>query len=91
MFFGIGAYGIAISANTWSPTWGSIGAGFALSLVLTLGLSLLIGLFSLRVRAIFFAMITLAVAAAFQTFRLRGGGHARALAALQRPRYLAEL
>ena len=67
MFFGIGAYGIAISANTWGPTWGSIGAGFALSLVLTLGLSLLIGLFSLRVRAIFFAMITLAVAAAFQT------------------------
>ena len=67
MFFGIGAYGIAISANTWGPGWGAIGAGFALSLVLTLGLSLLIGLFSLRVRAIFFAMITLAVAAAFQT------------------------
>ena len=67
MFFGIGAYGIAISANTWGPSWGAIGAGFALSLLLTLGLSLLIGLFSLRVRAIFFAMITLAVAAAFQT------------------------
>ena len=67
MFFGIGAYGIAISANTWGPSWGSIGAGFVLSLLLTLGLSLLIGLFSLRVRAIFFAMITLAVAAAFQT------------------------
>ena len=31
-------------------------------------LSLAVGLFSLRVRAIFFAMITLAVAAAFQTF-----------------------
>jgi branched-chain amino acid transport system permease protein len=30
-------------------------------------LALAIGLFSLRVRAIFFAMITLAVAAAFQT------------------------
>ncbi|MFM6276910.1 MAG: Clp protease N-terminal domain-containing protein, partial [Dolichospermum sp.] len=27
MFFGIGAYGIAISANTWGPTWGAIGAG----------------------------------------------------------------
>ena len=67
MFFGIGAYGIAISANHWGPSWGAIGAGFALSLALTLGLSLLIGLFSLRVRAIFFAMITLAVAAAFQT------------------------
>ena len=67
MFFGIGAYGIAISANTWGPSWSAIVAGFALSLALTLGLSLLIGLFSLRVRAIFFAMITLAVAAAFQT------------------------
>jgi branched-chain amino acid transport system permease protein len=35
--------------------------------VLSLLLSLAVGLFSLRVRAIFFAMITLAVAAAFQT------------------------
>jgi branched-chain amino acid transport system permease protein len=35
--------------------------------VLSLVLSLVIGLFSLRVKAIFFAMITLAVAAAFQT------------------------
>ena len=67
MFFGIGAYGIAISSNTWGPTWGAIGLGFALSLGITLVFSLLIGLFSLRVRAIFFAMITLAVAAAFQT------------------------
>jgi branched-chain amino acid transport system permease protein len=41
--------------------------GFALSLGITLVFSLAIGLFSLRVRAIFFAMITLAVAAAFQT------------------------
>jgi branched-chain amino acid transport system permease protein len=41
--------------------------GVAMALLLTLVLALLIGLFSLRVRAIFFAMITLAVAAAFQT------------------------
>ena len=67
MFFGIGAYGIAISSNTWGASWGAIGWGFVLSLALTLVLSLAIGLFSLRVRAIFFAMITLAVAAAFQT------------------------
>ena len=37
------------------------------ALLLSLLLSLAVGLFSLRVRAIFFAMITLAVAAAFQT------------------------
>jgi len=62
MFFGIGAYGIAISSSTWGPTWGAIGLGFALSLGITLAFSLAIGLFSLRVRAIFFAMITLAFA-----------------------------
>ena len=67
LFFGIGAYGIAISANTWGPSWAAIGTGFALSLALSLLLSLAIGLFSLRVRAILFAMLTLAVAAAFQT------------------------
>ena len=67
LFFGIGAYGIAIASNTWGPTWGALALGFFLSLLLTLLLSLAIGLFSLRVRAIFFAMITLAVAAAFQT------------------------
>ena len=67
MFFGIGAYGIAIASVHTGATWGSLGLGFVLSLLLTLLLSLAIGLFSLRVRAIFFAMITLAVAAAFQT------------------------
>jgi len=67
MFFGIGAYGIAIASNTWGATWESLLLGFFLSLCLSLVLSLSIGLFSLRVRAIFFAMITLAVASAFQT------------------------
>lgn len=67
MFFGIGAYGIAISASNIGPTWGAIAVGLAASLLLSLLLSLAIGLFSLRVRAIFFAMITLAVASAFQT------------------------
>src|SRR6185369_1971551 len=38
-----------------------------LALALSFVLALAVGLFSLRVRAIFFAMITLAVAAAFQT------------------------
>ena len=67
MFFGIGAYGIAIASNIWGPTWGSLASGLALALTLSFVLSLLIGLFSLRVRAIFFAMITLAIASAFQT------------------------
>ncbi|MDE2080206.1 MAG: branched-chain amino acid ABC transporter permease [Burkholderiales bacterium] len=67
MFYGIGAYGVAIACTRLGPGWGSVGLGLALALALSLVLSLLIGLFSLRVRAIFFAMITLAVASAFQT------------------------
>ncbi|MDM0112582.1 branched-chain amino acid ABC transporter permease [Variovorax sp. J22R133] len=67
MFFGIGAYGIAISASRLGANWGAVLVGLAASLVVSLVLSFAIGLFSLRVRAIFFAMITLAVASAFQT------------------------
>lgn len=67
MFFGIGAYGIAIASTRLGPTWAALWAGLGASLAVSLALSLAIGLFSLRVRAIFFAMITLAVAAAFQT------------------------
>jgi branched-chain amino acid transport system permease protein len=67
MFFGIGAYGVAIASTTIGPTWGAIALGVALALLVSLLLSLLIGLFSLRVKAIFFAMITLAVASAFLT------------------------
>ncbi|CAN5574598.1 branched-chain amino acid ABC transporter permease [soil metagenome] len=67
MFFGIGAYGIAIASTRMGPTWGALVVGLASGLALSLVLSLAVGLFSLRVRAIFFAMITLAVASAFQT------------------------
>jgi branched-chain amino acid transport system permease protein len=67
MFFGIGAYGVAVASSQRGPTWTSLALGIVAALALSLLLSLLIGLFSLRVRAIFYAMITLAVAAAFQT------------------------
>lgn len=67
MFFGIGAYGIAIASSRWGATWGALGLGLAGALALSFVLALAIGLFSLRVRAIFFSMITLAFAAAFQT------------------------
>ncbi|MEO7008724.1 MAG: branched-chain amino acid ABC transporter permease, partial [Caldimonas sp.] len=67
MFFGIGAYGIAIAATRLGPTWTALALGTLIALAVSLVLSLVIGLFSLRVRAIFFAMITLAVAAAFST------------------------
>jgi branched-chain amino acid transport system permease protein len=67
MFFGIGAYGIAIASTGMGPGWAAIIVGLAVSLALSFVLALAVGLFSLRVRAIFFSMITLAVAAAFQT------------------------
>ena len=67
MFFGIGAYGVAIATTRLGPSWSALAVGVGAALVLSLVLAWLIGLFSLRVRAIFFAMITLAVASAFLT------------------------
>jgi branched-chain amino acid transport system permease protein len=70
MFFGIGAYGVAIASSTstgMGPGWDSVALGTLGALGVSLLLSLVVGLFSLRVKAIFFAMITLAVASAFQT------------------------
>jgi branched-chain amino acid transport system permease protein len=66
MFFGIGGYGVGIAMAKMGATWGSLLAGIALSLLVTLVLAAAIGVLSLRVRAIFFAMITLAVASFFQ-------------------------
>ncbi len=67
MFFGIGAYGVAIASTRMGPGWDAVALGVGAALLVSLALSLLIGLASLRVKAIFFAMITLAVASAFLT------------------------
>ncbi|MBO1903293.1 branched-chain amino acid ABC transporter permease [Microvirga sp. 3-52] len=64
MFFGIGGYGIAIALERMGPTWSSAAIGLLSALVLSALLAVAIGLLSLRVRAIFFSMITLAVASA---------------------------
>src|SRR4051812_4992714 len=66
MFFGIGGYGVAIAAAKLGPTWPNLVLGIFLAFVLTMLIAFAIGLLSLRVRAIFFAMITLAVASFFQ-------------------------
>ena len=66
MFFGIGGYGVGIAAAKLGASWGSLALGVLLSFLLAVVLALAIGLLSLRVRAIFFAMITLAVASFFQ-------------------------
>lgn len=66
MFYGIGAYGIGLGlARVDAPTWTAALGGLAIALVLAVVLALIIGLFALRVRAIFYAMITLAVASSF--------------------------
>ncbi|WP_206076924.1 branched-chain amino acid ABC transporter permease [Massilia horti] len=66
MFYGLGAYGIGLGlASVDEPTWGAALTGLACALLLALALAFVVGLFALRVRAIFYAMITLAVAASF--------------------------
>ncbi len=67
MFFGIGAYGVAIASTRIGASWEGVMVGIGAALGVSLLLALAIGLFSLRVRAIFFAMITLAIATAFMT------------------------
>ncbi|MBM9595716.1 branched-chain amino acid ABC transporter permease [Roseitranquillus sediminis] len=65
MFFGLGAYGVALGCEHIGRSFPALGAGALAGAFAAVALALVIGLFSLRVRAIFFAMITLAVASAF--------------------------
>lgn len=62
MFFGVGAYltGIILVHTGW-PFWAILPA----AVVAAIGLSLVIGILSLRVRGVYFAMVTLAFAQMF--------------------------
>lgn len=63
MFFGVGAYAVALSLGKFgAATYGHLLLGFALGVVFSAVGAALIGAFSLRVKALFFAMITLAFA-----------------------------
>ncbi|WP_299425678.1 branched-chain amino acid ABC transporter permease [uncultured Shimia sp.] len=64
MFFGLGAYGVALANTHMGRGFDALLVGSVAGAGLAALLALVIGLFSLRVRAIFFAMITLAVASA---------------------------
>ena len=64
MFYGLGGYGVGLALYALGRDAGRAALGLAVALCRRL-LAFLIGLFSLRVRAIFYAMITLAVASAF--------------------------
>ncbi|QOY96044.1 branched-chain amino acid ABC transporter permease [Massilia sp. UMI-21] len=66
MFYGIGAYGIGLGlARVDEASWSAALGGLGIALLVALLLALVVGLFALRVRAIFYAMITLAVASSF--------------------------
>jgi branched-chain amino acid transport system permease protein len=78
MFFGLGAYGVALASTHMGRGWDALIVGTLAGAFAATVLAYMIGLFSLRVRAIFFAMITLAVASAVavlvsQLFALTGG------------------
>ncbi|HYM02889.1 MAG TPA: branched-chain amino acid ABC transporter permease [Stellaceae bacterium] len=62
MFFGIGAYGVAIALSKVSVGWSAVILGTVAGVAVATVLAAIIGLLSLRVRAIFFSMVTLAVA-----------------------------
>jgi branched-chain amino acid transport system permease protein len=78
MFFGIGAYGVAITLNEMGRGYDAIFIGTVIGFITAVVIAFFIGLFSLRVKAIFFAMVTLAVASAFtlllsQLYQYTGG------------------
>lgn len=63
MFFGIGAYSLALVLyRSPEPAWYQIVLAAVISLIISMVLALMISFFSLRVKAIFFAMLTLALA-----------------------------
>ncbi len=63
MFFGIGAYSVGMLVGKFgSPTYLNLVMGFFVAMGITCALALVISFLSLRVKAIFFAMVTLAIA-----------------------------
>ncbi len=63
MFFGIGAYCVALLAGKYgAPSYMNLALGLVLGAAVASALALLVSFLSLRVKAIFFAMVTLAIA-----------------------------
>ena len=63
MYFGFGAYAVALAlGRLGAPTYGHLVLGLAAGMLVSATVALAIGAFSLRIKAIFFAMITLAFA-----------------------------
>jgi branched-chain amino acid transport system permease protein len=62
LFFGVGAYSVAIGFDNFTPGFGVLLVAVVISVIVSALVAITIGLVSLRVKAIFYAMITLAVA-----------------------------
>ncbi|MBW2467995.1 MAG: branched-chain amino acid ABC transporter permease [Desulfobacterales bacterium] len=63
MFFGIGGYSVAMLIGKYgNPSYLNLFFGFLIAVAITSAIALLVSFLSLRVRAIFFAMVTLAIA-----------------------------
>ncbi len=78
LFFGIGAYAVAIAFDHFAPGFGVLLVAVVAGLGASLLVAFVMGLVSLRVKTIFYAMITLAVASAAsvlvsQFYHLTGG------------------
>ena len=66
VFFAIGAYAVAIVLTQMeNPGWGALIAAVIIGIVVSATVALIIALVGLRVRTLFFTMITLAVAEGF--------------------------
>lgn len=78
LFFALGAYGVALGTQHLGGTLSAVVLGGAAALLASVLLAVALGLLTLRVQAIFFALVTLAVAFAcmqwvLQAYPLTGG------------------
>ncbi|KFI28391.1 ABC transporter permease [Haematobacter massiliensis] len=71
MYYGIGAYAVAIAMVRLGPGWGPLLVGAGAGILLAGIAAALIALVALRVKAIFYTMATMAVASAFGALVLR--------------------
>ncbi len=71
VFFAIGAYSVGIMLNYTGGSWIALIGAIIIGIVFSAVLALIIALVGLRVRTLFFTMITLAVAAGFLFFLVK--------------------
>ncbi|MFL0799402.1 MAG: branched-chain amino acid ABC transporter permease [Agarilytica sp.] len=68
IFFAMGAYGVAMAVQSFGPSWYALSFGAIAALLASAIAAFLLGVVSFRVKRIFFAMITLAIASVFAIF-----------------------